>query len=90
MGTTARFSVTLGIMPDYTFSGSGVKVDGISEGKAAQKAGMQAGDVITKLGEHSVNSVETYMQALSKFKAGDQAAVEYNRGGDKKKVTIVF
>lgn len=90
MGTTARFSVTLGIMPDYTFSGSGVKVDGVSEGKAAQKAGMQAGDVITKLGEHPVDSVESYMQALSKFKAGDQAAVEYNRGGNKKKATIVF
>lgn len=90
MGTNARFSVTLGIMPDYTFSGSGVKVDGISEGKAAQKAGMQAGDVIIKLGEHPVNSVETYMQALSKFKAGDQADVEYSRGGDKKRVTIVF
>jgi aminopeptidase YwaD len=90
MGTTARFSVTLGIMPDYTFSGSGVKVDGISEGKAAQKAGMQAGDVITKLGGHSVNSVESYMQALSKFKAGDQTAVEYNRGSDKKRVTIMF
>lgn len=90
MGTTARFSVTLGIMPDYTFSGSGVKVDGISEGKAAQKAGMQAGDVITKLGDHNVDSVESYMQALSKFKAGDQAVVEYNRGSDKKRASIVF
>jgi Zn-dependent M28 family amino/carboxypeptidase len=33
MGTNARFSVTLGIMPDYTFAGSGVRVDGVSDGR---------------------------------------------------------
>ena len=32
------FSVSLGIMPDYTFSGTGVRADGISEGKAGRKS----------------------------------------------------
>jgi aminopeptidase YwaD len=40
----SSFKVTLGIMPDYTYSGSGVRVDGISEGKIAQKVGIKAGD----------------------------------------------
>ena len=81
MGTTARFSVTLGIMPDYTFSGGGVRVDGVSEGKAAQKAGLKEGDVITALGDYPVNSMESYMQALSRFKKGDKTTVRYNRDG---------
>ena len=38
-------------MPDYTFSGTGVRVDGVSDGRPAQKAGLQTGDVITQLGE---------------------------------------
>lgn len=80
MGTSARFTVSLGIMPDYAFSGNGVRADGISEGRAAQKAGMKAGDVIIKLGDYSVASVEQYMQALSKFKKGDKTTVVYQRG----------
>lgn len=90
MGTTASFSVTLGIMPDYTFSGAGVRVDGISEGRPAQKAGLQAGDVITALGEYNINSMESYMQALSKFKKGQKTSVRYNRNGKTFATTAEF
>ena len=79
--TSTRFSVTMGIMPDYTFSGAGVRADGISENRPAQKAGLKTGDVITALGEYKVTSVESYMQALSKFKKGDKATVVYTRDG---------
>jgi aminopeptidase YwaD len=78
--TSARFSVTLGIMPDYTFSGNGVRVDGVSKERPAERAGIKPGDVITSLGEHKVGSVEGYMQALSKFKKGDKTTVSYQRG----------
>lgn len=78
--TSARFSVTLGIMPDYTFSGNGVRVDGVSKERPAERAGIKPGDVITSLGEHKVSSVEGYMQALSKFKKGDKTTVSYQRG----------
>jgi Zn-dependent M28 family amino/carboxypeptidase len=88
--TTARFSVSLGVMPDYTFAGTGVRIDGVSEGRAAQKAGMKAGDVIVQLGEHSVTSVENYMQALSKFKKGDSTKVKYRRGNEVIEADVQF
>ncbi len=88
--TTTRFTVSMGIMPDYTFSGSGVRVDGVSEGRAAQKAGLKAGDVVTKLGEFNVSSVENYMQALSKFKKGDATKVKVKRGNDELEFDIAF
>ncbi|HVE60457.1 MAG TPA: M20/M25/M40 family metallo-hydrolase, partial [Chitinophagaceae bacterium] len=88
--TSARFSVTMGIMPDYTFSGSGVRVDGVSENRPAQKAGLKTGDIIIALGEHSITSVEGYMQALSKFKKGDKTNVTYNRGSEKLSAAIEF
>ena len=88
--TTARFSVTLGIMPDYTYSGAGVRVDGVSEGRVAQKAGMKAGDIIVQLGEHNTTSVESYMQALAKFKKGDATTVKYKRGSDLVEVQVQF
>jgi aminopeptidase YwaD len=80
--TSARFSVTLGIMPDYTFTGNGVRVDGVSKERPAEKAGIRQGDVITALGEHKVSSVEAYMQALAKFKKGDKTTVSYQRGNE--------
>jgi aminopeptidase YwaD len=37
----SRFKVTLGIVPAYAYEGKGLKVDGVSEGKPAQKAGLR-------------------------------------------------
>jgi len=88
--TSTRFSVTLGIMPDYTYNGSGVRVDGISEGRPAQKAGLKVGDVIIKLGDYPVSSLDNYMQALSKFKKGDKTTVNYMRGSDKVEAEVQF
>ena len=89
-GTTARFSVTLGIMPDYTYGGTGVRVDGVSEGRPAFNAGLKAGDVIVKLGDYQVSTLENYMQALSKFKKGDRTTVEYKRGNNSGEAVIQF
>jgi len=86
----AHFTVTLGFMPDYTFSGSGVRVDEIIDGKNAQKIGMMAGDVITKLGDFNVTDINNYMEALSKFKKGDSARVTVMRGNDKKSFDVIF
>jgi len=80
--TTTMLRATLGIMPDYTYSGSGVRADAVTEGRPAFKAGLKAGDVIIKVGETDVNSMETYMQALNKFNKGDKTKVKYKRGND--------
>jgi len=85
-----HFTVTLGIMPDYTFSGSGVRADGISEGRPAQKAGLKTGDVIVQLGSFPVPSMERYMDALSKFKKGDATTVKYRRGNEVLEAAVQF
>lgn len=88
--TSTRFSVTMGIMPDYTFSGSGVRVDGVSDNRPAKKAGIKTGDVIVQLGDFSTTSMEGYMQALSKFKKGDKAKVKYKRGEETLETEVEF
>ncbi len=86
----SNFKVSLGIMPDYTFSGSGVKVDGISEGKLAQRIGVKAGDVIIQLGDHKFTDVQSYMETLSKFKKGDAAKLKLIRGNEELVYDIIF
>lgn len=88
--SSASFKVTLGIMPDYTFAGAGVRADGVTDGRPASKAGIKAGDVIVQLGEYNVNSMETYMQALGKFKKGDHTTVKFKRGNDVLTANIEF
>ena len=89
-GTSARFSVSLGVMPDYTFPGSGVRIDGVSDGRPAQKAGLKAGDIIVQLGDYNVSSLENYMQALGKFKKGDNIKVKFKRGNEIIEVAVQF
>lgn len=90
VGSSTRFSVSMGIMPDYTFSGYGVRVDGVSEGKPAQAVGIKTGDIVTELGENKISSVDTYMKALSKFKKGDTTQVKLKRGREELTFTITF
>jgi len=84
------FNVSLGIMPDYTYSGTGVRADGVSEGKLAQKVGIKAGDVITQIGDHKINDVQGYMQVLGKFNKGDATKVKVTRGKEELVFDIVF
>lgn len=84
------FKVSLGIMPDYTFSGGGVRVDGVSEGKLAQKVGIKAGDIITQIGDHKFSDVQGYMGTLGKFSKGDATKVKVLRGTQELLFDIVF
>jgi hypothetical protein len=88
--TSTRFSVSMGIMPDYSYSGNGVRVDGVSENRPAKKVGILAGDIVKQLGDVKTSSVESYMQALSKFKKGDQTTVIVLRKDQEIKFEIVF
>lgn len=85
-----RFSVTLGVVPDYLFSGEGMRIDGVTEGKPASKAGLKTGDVVLQIGDHKVVDMMSYMNALSAFKAGDHAELTYERSGEAQKTTVRF
>lgn len=84
------FKVTLGIMPDYSFEGKGLKVDGVTEGKPAQKAGVLSGDVLMKLGEISISNMQDYMKALGSFKKGEEADLQLMRNNELKTMKVTF
>jgi len=90
MSSKTSFKVTLGIMPDYSFSGSGVRADGIVDGKLAQRVGIKAGDVMVQLGDYKFTDVQSYMGALSKFKKGDATKVKVMRGTEELIFDVVF
>ena len=85
-----RFKVALGVVPDYLFDGEGMRIDGVTENRPAQIAGLLKGDVVIKIGEYDVKDMMGYMKALSKFEKGNTTTVSINRKGDKiiKKITF--
>lgn len=89
-GKRSPFKVTLGIMPDYTYEGKGVKIDGVIDNKPAQKAGIIAGDVLIKLGDFDTPDIYKYMEALGKIEPGSSVSGKVQRGVETIDVTIQF
>ncbi len=86
----ASFKVTLGVMPDYVFDGQGMRIDAVLEGKPAEKAGLQAGDVIIQLGDKEVKNIYDYMEGLSKYSKGDKAKVKVKRKDKELEFEVIF
>jgi len=85
-----RFKVTLGVIPDYLFDGKGMRIDGISEDRPAQKAGLEKGDIVVQLGDSTVVNMMSYMRALSAFEPGDTTTVRVLRKGETLRAPITF
>jgi hypothetical protein len=86
----SSFKVTMGIMPSYSSDVEGLKVDGVSDGKPAQKAGMQTGDIIVKMGDHEIKDIQNYMDALGKFEKGQTIPVKVKRNKDVLDLNVTF
>ena len=85
-----KYKVTMGVMPDYTFDGKGMRIDGVTDGKPASKAGLLRGDIVIKLGETNVENVMDYMKGLSSFNKGDTTDVKVIRDGKEIKLSVTF
>jgi hypothetical protein len=90
MGKSTKFTVSLGVMPDYAFTGTGVRIEGTSQGKLGEKIGLKGADVLTQLGDYKLIDVMGYMQALGKFKKGDKTTLIIKRAGEEIKFDIQF
>ena len=56
----------------------------------AALAGIQKGDIITKIGEWEIDDIYAYMEVLSKLKKGDKTEVQISRGDKTMTVEIQF
>ncbi len=88
--STPRFKVTLGVIPDYLFSGVGMRIDGVSEGRPAASAGLIRGDVVKKIDTVLVTDMMSYMTALSLFEAGSESNVIIERGGEEIQMSVLW
>lgn len=66
------------------------RVLAVAEGTAAAAAGMQAQDVIVRVGEREVSSIESVTLALTRFHAGDTVPFVVRRGAEDVSLTLTL
>jgi hypothetical protein len=87
-GRSMGFRIYLGTIPNYSESSDGLKLDGVREDSPAAKAGLKAGDRITRMAGREVRNVYDYTYALGEMKAGQEYDVEVVRGTETLKLKI--
>lgn len=69
-------------------SGKGALVAEVVDGSAAQGAGIQAGDVITRMSGHPVNNARDFHNLEGQLPLGESLALEFVRDQDVRQVDI--
>lgn len=82
--------VYVGTIPDYSYSGEGMKISGVKEGSPAEKGGMQAEDIIIKFGNTEVKNIYDYMYAMGEFKPGEEAEIVVKRNNENVTLKVVL
>ena len=72
----------LGVSTSESPTGSGALVREVVPGGPADDAGLQAGDVITRVGGTDIRRPEDISAAIADREPGDDIRIEYRRGGD--------
>lgn len=89
-GGRMRFNVSLGTIPSYADSdNTGLVLDGVRNGSAADKAGIKGGDKIVKIAGKEIRNISDYMFMLGEMKAGKTYDVVVVRDGKKVNLKII-
>jgi hypothetical protein len=78
VATGVRFGIAPG---DYSGDTPGVLIGQVMENLPAAKAGLKAGDIMTKWNDTPITTVEDWMPLLSAQKPGDVVKITYLRDG---------
>jgi aminopeptidase N len=80
--------VSLGAVPDFAYTGKGVRLSGVSAGLPAERAGLLEGDVIVSINNKQVPDLRDLAEGLRSLNPGDSVTVRYLRGSAEHSVTI--
>jgi putative serine protease PepD len=71
-----------------TQGGAGIAM--VTPGGGAAKAGIEVGDVVTKVGDREIDSADALIAAVRSHKPGDKVTLTYTRGGDSRTATVTL
>jgi S1-C subfamily serine protease len=84
LGVTVRGVVGQNLQP------AGTAIVQLTPNGAAQKAGLRVGDVITRVDDTAITTVQSLTETLAGFKPGQRVPVTYNRDGSAHTVQVTL
>jgi len=73
--------VSLGTLPDFGYPGPGVRVEQVMPGTPAERAGLEAGDLLLAIDDAAIETLRGYSDLLRKRSPGDTIAIRLRRAG---------
>ncbi|MFI2348929.1 S1C family serine protease [Streptomyces sp. NPDC019443] len=86
----AALGITARTVLDDNYQPAGVAVVEVAKGGAAEKAGLRAGDIVTKLGSVEITTITSLAEALASYSPGQRVGVTYLRGGESGRVEVTL
>lgn len=87
---SGRGGASMGTIPDMTPQDFGVRITGVREGSAADKAGLLGGDIIVEFAGEEISDLYAYTYALRAQKPGDEVTVVVLRDGERLALTAIL
>ncbi|HHL44967.1 MAG TPA: M20/M25/M40 family metallo-hydrolase, partial [Gammaproteobacteria bacterium] len=88
---TAKTSrrVRLGTIPDFAYSGNGVRLSGVAPGSPAATSRLKEGDIIVRINDEECTDIKALSNLLKQLNPGDRIAITYLRDGKERVVETV-
>ncbi len=86
----AGLRVYLGTIPDYTdrTPNHGLLLSGVARGGPAERAGLRAGDAITRVADRVIENIYDYTYSLDELEVGEPVEVRARRGDEELRFTL--
>ncbi len=78
--------VTLGTIPDFSYKGEGVRIDGVIAGSPAEASGLKQGDVLIRIDASPLHSLKDFSDILKSLNPGDRVSITFLRA--EKEITV--
>jgi hypothetical protein len=79
-----------GSVPDFGVEKPGYALSGVAPDGPAEKGGLKAGDRIVQLGQHKIDNLADFDDALRKFSPGDTVEVAVMRGEERLVLKVIL
>ncbi len=89
-GAESSRRVSLGTMPDFAYSGPGVRIHQVMPNSAAAAAGLQPGDVLLAIGAHQLQGLRDFSDRLKQHSPGDSVTLLIEREGTRNTVAATL
>jgi putative serine protease PepD len=86
--THARLGIQVADSGTAAEGAEGALVREVGAGSTAEKAGLEQGDVITRVDDHAITDADSLVATIRSYRPGDQVEVTWQRGGQEQSATL--